>query len=114
MFDNFAQPRHQTKTRSNFGVLSLLLKIKDFDQWFFFIRSIRNFFPFPFSVKPLPPFYLKLILIKIGIRREQGTVKFVTQACHLSSFATSLSVFNIYIQRAQLGRVYSLENKIIK
>ena len=33
-----------SKTRSNFGVLSLLLKIKDFDQWFFFIRSIRNFF----------------------------------------------------------------------
>ena len=81
----------------------------------FYIRRIRNSFPFLFLAKPTPPFYSKLILIKISIRCEQGTAKFVTQACHLSSFASSRKTFNIYILRAQLGRLYPVENnKIMK
>ena len=81
----------------------------------FYIRRIRHSFPFLFLAKPTPPFYLKLILIKISIRCEQGTAKFMTQACHLSSFASSRKTFNIYILRAQLGRLYPVENnKIMK
>ena len=73
------------------------------------------FLRFPSPLTPLPPFYIKLILIKIGIRCEQGTAIFVTQACHLSSFASSRKIFNIYILRAQLGRLYPVENnKIMK
>ena len=53
-------------------------------------RSIYNSSPFLFLARPTPPFYSKFILIKISIRREQGTAKFMTQACHISSFASTL------------------------